>query len=479
MAEQSVTRTVRVHVGEAASALDRERNELATLGDGVVPEDMGPQQIELSIVRPDGSKAMARTGLSRKRIEVMLEHTAELLADFAKLPSADSAGGASAHAKLAGFRKRLGVFPDDLSGAQWQQLGELFVAVGDLECQVARSNPLMAAKELLVVRRALTSRSLGLPQNWQSNCILPRSGFDNDIAVLSPVSPTGELKTVHRPDGRRFVGDVDLHFDGDRMLFSSIGEGNRWHVFECRLDGSEVRQLTPSVPDVDHYDACYVPDGSVIFSSTAPVASVPCVNGSTNIANLYRLAPDGVTIRQLCFDQEHNWCPTVLPNGRILYLRWEYTDTPHSHDRVLFHMNPDGTGQMAYYGSNSYWPNSLFYARPIPGKPNMFVGIVGGHHGVPRMGELVIFDVTRGRREAAGAVQRLPGRGRPVVSDTNPKYGSTLIQDKLVDKSWPKYLHPYPLNETYILTACKPTPTSLWGIYLADRFDNLVLIREL
>jgi hypothetical protein len=99
----------------------------------------------------------------------------------------------------------------------------------------------------------------------------------------------------------------------------------------------------------------------------------------------------------------------VLNNGRVLYTRWEYSDSPHYFTRLLFHMNPDGTGQMEYYGSNSMWPNSLFYARPIPGHPTKVVAVISGHHGVPRMGELVLFDPAQGRREADGAVQRIPG----------------------------------------------------------------------
>jgi hypothetical protein len=187
---------------------------------------------------------------------------------------------------------------------------------------------------------------------------------------------------------------------------------------------------------------------------------------------------DGSQIRQLCFDQEHNWCPTMLPNGRVLYLRWEYTDTPHTHDRVLFHMNPDGTGQSEYYGSNSYWPNSLFYARPIPGSVNQFVGIVSGHHGVPRMGELVLFDVSRGRRECEGAIQRIPGWGKKVAWGGDFRYDSPLIADNLVDASWPKFLRPFPLSDKYFLVACKPTPDALWGIYLVDVFDNMLLLKE-
>ena len=55
--------------------------------------------------------------------------------------------------------------------------------------------------------------------------------------------------------------------------------------------------MTPPLPDVHHYDACYLPDGGIIFSSTASMAAVPCVNGSTRVANFYRLNPDG-SIRQ-------------------------------------------------------------------------------------------------------------------------------------------------------------------------------------
>ena len=56
----------------------------------------------------------------------------------------------------------------------------------------------------------------------------------------------------------------------------------------------------------------------------------------------------------------------MLPNGRCLYLRWEYTDSAHYFARILMTMNPDGSDQQEYYGSNSYWPNSLFYANPPP-----------------------------------------------------------------------------------------------------------------
>ena len=330
------------------------------------------------------------------------------------------------------------------------------------------ANPLLDFGKLLLVRRDLKGPHLGLPANWQGNCSLPRTGYNDEIDVLD--LETGALSTRFRPERPRFVGDVDLHFGADRMLFSMLGSKDCWQIWEVRVDGSGLRQVTRGAePDVDNYDACYLPDGRILFGSTAPMRAVPCVNGSSHVANLFIMNARGTDVRQLCFDQEHNWCPTVMPNGRVLYLRWEYTDTPHSQTRLLFHMNPDGTGQMEFYGSNSYWPNGVFYARPVPGHPARVAGIVTGHHGVRRMGELVIFDTARGRQEANGVVQRIPGWGAPV---------EPIIRDQLVNDSWPKFLHPFPLSETYFLVACQPTPNDLWGIYLADTFDNLLLLKE-
>ncbi len=331
------------------------------------------------------------------------------------------------------------------------------------------ANPLLDFDRLLLVRRGPRSPRLGLPMNWEGNASLPRTGFDDEIAVLSPVRPDGKLSTLYRPPGSRFTGDLDLHWDADRLLFSMPGANGRWQVHEIRTDGTGLREIPLiDAPDVDNYDACYLPGGGLLFSSTAPFIGVPCVGGAAPVANLYRRDGDG-PVRRLTFEQDHDWCPTVLEDGRILYLRWEYADLPHFASRILFQMNPDGSGQSEFYGSGSYWPNSVFYARPVPGHPSRFLGVVSGHHDVPRMGELVLFDVSLGRREAEGAVQRIPGRDRKVVP---------VVRDALVKDSWPKFLHPWPLSDKYVIVSAQPAPGSPWGIYLADVFDNLVLLHE-
>ncbi len=367
--------------------------------------------------------------------------------------------------------------------AAGDNVDQLVAELRSLRREALLANPLLDFERLLLVRR--DAARLGLPANWQGNCSLPRSGFDNEIAWVNfretrNASPGSNppLHTLYRPARSHFVGDLKLHFDADRLLFSSMGSHDRWQIFELAISSADAgsaastqpRQVTPGdQPDVDNYDACYLPDGRMIFSSTAGMSGVPCVDGSDHVATLCRLEHDGRTIRQLCFDQDHNWSPTMMNDGRVLYQRWEYADVPHSQSRLLFQMNPDGTGQAEFYGSNSQWPNAMFYARPIPNHPTKIVAIVTGHHGVPRMGELILFDPAKGRHEADGVVQRIPGYGKKV---------EPIIRDQLVDDSWPKFLHPFPLDEKYFLVAAKPTPDSLWGIYLVDVFDNLVLLAE-
>jgi len=336
-----------------------------------------------------------------------------------------------------------------------------------LRQEVLLANPLLDFDRLLVVRRA---GHMGLPQNWQDDTSIPAKGYDNEIATLSPVAPGGQLKTLYRPADGRFVGDLDLHFDGSRLLFSMPSDAGRWQVFEIRADGTGLRQVTPGGPkDVDNFNGCYLPDGRIVFCSTACQQGIPCVTGSDKVSLLYLLSADGNTVRQLTFDQDHSWGPSIANDGRVMYSRWEYSDLPHYFSRLVFHMYPDGTGQTAMYGSNSYWPNSTFYARAIPGSPTKVVAIISGHHGVPRMGEMMIFDTARGQHEADGVVQRIPGAGRTVPA---------TIADTLVDGSWPRFLHPRPLSEKYFLVSCQPDSRSPWGIYLVDVFDNMLKLAE-
>ncbi len=355
-----------------------------------------------------------------------------------------------------------------------------------LQRKAMLSNPLLDFDHVLLIKREPLGdprrskgdpandkglgKFLGIPQqsSWQLHTMKNTDGWDNEIAILSKIDPKGSLTTLYRPSEGRLANEMDLHYDAGKVMFSMPDSRGFWQIFEIGVDGTNLRQVSPDdQPDVHNFDSCYLPNGNIAFISTAPFQGVPC-NASVNVGMMYIMDGNGRNIRQVCFEQDHNFCPTVMHDGRILYLRWEYTDIPHVWARFLFTMNPDGTSQREYYGSGGYWPNGIFFARPVPGHPTKVAGIVTGHH-VGRVGELVVLDPALGRSATNGVVQRIPGRNEDVAP---------LIEDKLTLETWPKFLHPWPLNENYFLVACKPTPKDLWGIYLVDTFDNIVLIKE-
>ncbi|MBP7052941.1 MAG: SUMF1/EgtB/PvdO family nonheme iron enzyme [Phycisphaerae bacterium] len=368
----------------------------------------------------------------------------------------------------SGYLRRLDELVADPTGLASRQ-----DAVERLRHEALLSNPLFEFEKVLVVKRGTvpeeaSGAELGLPSNDRCNSSLPRDGYDNEIAALSLIRPDAELTTLYRPAGGGYVGEMDLHWDADRLLFSQ-SDATNWKLWEIRVDGTGLWQVSRMPDDVDSFDACYLPSGQIVFGSTASFQAVPFGDGVNRVANLYVMNADGSGVRQLCFDQGHGLHPGVLANGQVLYSRWDHAGVNHLFLRLLTALNPDGTAQRAVYGGNSWFPNALFFPRPLPGRSDRLVCILSGCHGVHRMGELVLVDTSRGWFEGSGLVRRISGRGDSV----EPR-----IADRPVEGDWPKFLHPYPLSDKHFLVACRPDAKANWGIYLADTFDNLVLIRE-
>jgi len=333
------------------------------------------------------------------------------------------------------------------------------------------ANPLIDFDKLLFV----DSNHPMTPRNWLSLDSIRGSTRPGGVAlkVLSPVSPDGKITTLFIPPKNQNMIAIDLHWDAGKLLYTASGMTSRSHqLFEVDLPVKKdprtglpaVREIeTISYKDVSNYDACYCPDDSIIFVSTATMNGVPCIRGGSPIGNLYRRKPDG-TVERLTNDQDHDWHPTILANGRVMYLRWDYTDTPHAFNRIMFSMNPDGTGQAAMYGSNSYWPNCMFYPKNTPGSSTKFVASIVGHHSGTQ-GGMFLFDTAKGTFESDGVVQQIPGYGKSVF----PR-----IADGLGYRE-PKVTTTCPLSDKYFLAAC--WPGSGWsghrqGLYLMDVFDN-------
>lgn len=404
--------------------------------------------------------AAAGPATLREQVERLRpEAVAEAVSAFAETsPSRVTAEDRACLASLAGRRDAcLKEFSDAAARAWLADVKRLLLTDAAFDVQ-----------RVVVVRR--TQGNLGQPTNWSAARELDLNGLTNQLALLTGLRGEVSVTPLYQPQGQTFAGELCLHWDAKKCMFTEREPGKPSRVKELTVADGTVREL-PLIPDgdVDNYAGCYLPDGSLIFLSTAPFIGVPCVRGSSWIAHLYRYWPETGKIRRLTFDQEHNWHPTVLDDGRVLYLRWEYSDIPHFAARILFTMNPDGTGQRAFYGSNSYWPNGVFFPKPMEGLPLRVAGIVSGHHGVSRMGELVVFEPGKGRFEADGVVSR---------AGTPDRVVKPVILDRLVDDSWPKFLNPMPMGRHAFLAAAKPATQSVWGLYYADTFGNLLLLHE-
>lgn len=242
-------------------------------------------------------------------------------------------------------------------------------------------------------------------------------------------------------DPNGVIRDPDVSWDGRHVLFAWKKSDRRddYHLYEMELATGSVRQLTGGLGFAD-YEGVYLPNDDIVFNSTRCVQTVDC--WWTEVSNLYTCDRDGRYLRRLAFDQVHDNFPTVMPDGRVIYTRWEYSDRGQLFVQGLFQMNPDGTGQTEFYGNNSWFPTSLLHARGIPGTQKV-VATFSGHHTL-QVGKLGIVDPARGRQENSGAQLIAPVRETP--ADRIDYYG----QDGEL------FQYPYPLGESEFVVACAP-----------------------
>ncbi len=92
---------------------------------------------------------------------------------------------------------------------------------------------------------------------------------------------------------------------------------------------------------------------------------------------------------------EHDNTPAVLPDGRILYTRWEYVDRSQVEFHHLWTINPDGSGEMVYYG-NMHPGIVMIDARPIPNSRSVLVNFSPGHGVTDHQGHVAIVSPAAG-----------------------------------------------------------------------------------
>jgi len=263
----------------------------------------------------------------------------------------------------------------------------------------------------------------------------------------------------------------DLSFDGQRVLFCFKPHNEKaFHIYECNLDGTGLRQLTSGI--FDDFDPVYLPDGRhYVFSSSRGHTYVRCMP-PTNAYNLMRGAFDDGDLYFISANNEPDYLPSVMNDGRIVYTRWEYTDKPLWRCQSLWTVNPDGTQPNTFWGNQSVWPDLLKDARAIPGSRRvMFTG--SAHHNW-FSGSIGIIDPDKGANFPNGLTKvtaelHWPESGNgPVDPVESPDY--------LAYGKFDSYQNPYPLSERDFLVSARRN--GKFALYLMDTDGNRELVYE-
>ena len=270
------------------------------------------------------------------------------------------------------------------------------------------------------------------------------------------------------------VRDLEVSYDAKKLLFSMRRQAwENFAVWEMDADGSNLRRVTDGT--ASDVDPCYLPDGRIAFCSNRDAKYCGCNWHLQN--NVFRVDADGSHLRQLGRNNLYEAHPSVLPDGRILYDRWNYVDRQFGCSFGLWTMFPDGRAQSLFYGENAWKPGAIFDARPLPGgHPERVVCIFGACHDRP-WGALVALDRRRGLDGMTPVLRSFPADiTNRVLYTIDLGMGRTPEHpgERMIDSfaSLPvKYEDPYPLDSDRVLVArtlIAAAKSEQTGIYLCS-----------
>jgi len=346
----------------------------------------------------------------------------------------------------------------------------LYFAVRDIKRRIMFANPVVDFDRVLFV-------DIPFPQGseWPHET-RHRLGYmavpGGRLLVLDGLSPAGHLtKLMPVEPLHGTFWRPDLSFDTQRVLFSFHPANEKaFHLYEINVDGTGLRQITSGI--YDDVDPVYLPDDRhIVFASTRGHNYVRCMP-PTNSFTLTRCDLDGRNMYLISRNNEPDYLPALLEDGRVIYTRWEYTDKPLWRVQSLWTMHPDGTQAATFWGNQTVWPDLLKDARQIPGSNRvMFTG--SAHHNW-FAGSIGIVDMRKGLNFPHGLTKvtaevEWPESGNgpidPVESERYHKSGR-----------YQAYQNPYPLSESDFLVSADRA--GKFVLYLMDTDGNKELIYE-
>ena len=201
----------------------------------------------------------------------------------------------------------------------------------------------------------------------------------SDLYIRDTASAAGVETNVTKAItlGQGAVRDLDVSPDGKTVVFSlrlpldpkmknDDPRQPTWKIYQYDATAKTVSQLTTDDITSGHdVGAHYLPDGRIVFASTRQLATQSILldegrpqyqavtdNRQQFIFLLHVMNGDGTNMHQISFNTNHDFAPSVLSNGQIVFSRWEAVNGA---DQIsLYRANPDGSGLELLYGANSH-----------------------------------------------------------------------------------------------------------------------------
>ncbi len=296
-------------------------------------------------------------------------------------------------------------------------------------------------------------------------------------------------------------GRIDLSFDGKKILFGYKGQASEgYRIHEIGIDGSGLRQvLNPPECEAqtqkkynlqpgyhhgtDDMHPCYLPDGGIAFVSTRCQYGILCnTPDDFSTTLLYRMNADGTGIKALSNGSVSEQAPSVTPDGRIIYSRWEYVDKGAVSVKCIWSMRPDGTGTAEIYGNDVALPPTMNYARAIPGSPNKYVILGCPHYPQGNYGTIIRLDMKENIRSVKPMTYMTPYVD--VRGEGGWHFRDSATASWKGDRSGKGdlFTDPYPINDKWFLVAHKPAgagdsrTANGYGLYLLGENGERFLI---
>ena len=335
-----------------------------------------------------------------------------------------------------------------------------------LQREALAANPLVCGQPLLYTTRAQYVAVYHAIDTLYQVGEATDGGYRRGGALKVLDVAGGRTRTlVEAPDG--LVRSPCVHFDGRKILFAMRRTPKEnFHLFEIQADGSGLTQRTFAA-GVSDFDPLYLPDESIVFSSTREPKYNMC---SQDIgASLFCMDADGANIHQITKSTLFENQASLMPDGRIVYKRWEYVDRNFGDAHGFWTVNPDGTRQSILWGNNKADPAAVYYPRVLPGGAGKLLCILSTHHH-NMWGPLAIIDPHLATDGKASILRTWPAYVRDQLSDSD-RFNSDGLNPIL-----PKYEEPWPLSAKHFLCSRMTGRGQEMGIYLIDTFGNEVLL---